>query len=504
MTTIRFVATLLSDAVVSERSATAGGHRSLDHIPGSCFLGAAAATLYDRLGADAFAVFHSGKVRFGNAYPLDADHRPTVPVPASFHFLKGEEPDNALSGINNLVRATDEQFKKWNDDGVQWKQIRSGFVSRVGKFARPSKRYRLKTAIDRSQGGRSSEGQLFGYESLAAGSRWSFTVSFDPDVRDETRKSVVEALIGSIRIGRSRSAEYGLLETRVVEGADPVHALASSAVAVLFLLSDAAFSDPATGMPTLIPPSEQFGLPAGSVFLPNRSYVRVRSYASFNGTRRAFDIERQVVSKGSVLVFRNAVEGTNFSVDELKVVANRLSEGVGLYRQEGLGQGLVNPPFLADLDVKAESDGPTFAPTKKPEGKAPPLAAWLEKKAKRTAEQVETVAKVDDWISNIAKANNAPKNSQWGRLRRIALLKSYDEMKKAVSDVCGVDERDSKTKDRGVSAKQWDKKFEGKSYREFLLKDVLVADDLVKSRARLYLLANRLPKRINQKKKEVA
>jgi len=64
--------------------------------------------------------------------------------------------------------------------------------------------------------------------------------------------------------------------------------------------------------------------------------VRTRSYAPFNGQRRAFDCERYVISAGSVLVFdvKSAV-----SDDCVRV----LSAGVGDYLAEGLGDILLNP-----------------------------------------------------------------------------------------------------------------------------------------------------------------
>ena len=66
-----FEVELLSDVVITERSATEGGHRSLDYLPGSVFLGVAAKRMYDDLSKDeSYSLFHSGKMRFGNAYPV--------------------------------------------------------------------------------------------------------------------------------------------------------------------------------------------------------------------------------------------------------------------------------------------------------------------------------------------------------------------------------------------------------------------------------------------------
>src|SRR5262245_58408887 len=60
---------LVDDLILSEDAASAGSPRTLRYIPGAAMLGLAASQLYDSLGNDAFRVFHSGEVRFHNAYP---------------------------------------------------------------------------------------------------------------------------------------------------------------------------------------------------------------------------------------------------------------------------------------------------------------------------------------------------------------------------------------------------------------------------------------------------
>jgi len=54
------------------------------------------------------------------------------------------------------------------------------------------------------------EAQLFGYQSLSAGSHWYFGISFDDDLPQQIIEDVTYALTGTVRVGRSRSAEYGL------------------------------------------------------------------------------------------------------------------------------------------------------------------------------------------------------------------------------------------------------------------------------------------------------
>lgn len=58
--------TLIDELVLSERSATLGGHRGLDYIPGAALLGAAAQRLYGKLATGpclAGLPFRQGPVR---------------------------------------------------------------------------------------------------------------------------------------------------------------------------------------------------------------------------------------------------------------------------------------------------------------------------------------------------------------------------------------------------------------------------------------------------------
>ena len=305
MKTLHFTARLLADAVISERAATTGGHRTLDYIPGANLLGAAAAQLYNKDQAVSFQLFHSGKVRFGNAYPLSPTNVPTLPVPLCWHLPKGAE-DSDYKNVRNLIHASKEQFDEWDNRGEQQKQLRSGYLSPSGEKVTPSKNYHLKTAIDRTKQGMADEAQLFGYQSLAAGSCWYFSISFDDDLNQQLVNQVADAIRGTIRVGRSRSAEYGLLAVQRTEIAPFQFSPVADDRLLLYCLSDLALTDPLTGISTLIPdPAAHFGLAEGS-FNAGRSYIRVRNYAPFNSTRKRFDIERQVIARGSVLVFERS------------------------------------------------------------------------------------------------------------------------------------------------------------------------------------------------------
>src|SRR5574344_1539893 len=88
MKTLKFKCTLLSDVIINQKSATEGNNETLDFIPGSNFLGIVAAK-YEELDKDGLTwkIFHSGKVRFGDAHPAKEGKR-SLKVPASMFYPK--------------------------------------------------------------------------------------------------------------------------------------------------------------------------------------------------------------------------------------------------------------------------------------------------------------------------------------------------------------------------------------------------------------------------------
>jgi len=323
------------DLILSERSATEGAHRSLDHVPGSALLGVAAARLYRRLSAqDAFIVFHSGRVRFGNAYPVDASGMPTQPMPLCWFRPKGVafHADGRVTAdaVHNLSlgRLPPNQ---------QPQQCRDGYVSAQGGYAKPRLRHTLKTAID-PETGRAADAQLFGYEGICAGTRLRGLLEADADLPSSLLDAVAAAFDGKLRIGRSRSAEFGM--ARCTVKAMPAVAVDPNPGACdpcfVWLLSDAAFCD-AAGMPTSQPDAAALGLPGGEIDW-SLSHVRSRRFSAWNAHRGGFERERLLLAKGSVLAWR---PGT--------ATATQGQHSAGLYTEAGFGRLWVAPPLLQGL-----------------------------------------------------------------------------------------------------------------------------------------------------------
>ncbi len=388
MPKLDLILTLFDDLVASERPATEGGHESLDYLPGAMFLGAVAARLYGGLTrGDAFRLFHSGAVRFGDAVPLVQGH-PCWPIPLCWHEQKG----HGAQGVDGWLDSGRMVNLQHGDlpDGQQPKQLREGFVRADGYCHRVGKALRMKTAID-PKTGRVAESQLFGYEAIRAKQVYSARIEAEDDATLAPLWKLIEDVFArptELLLGRSRSAEYGRVRVeRAAKAMVPPDSTAPGKSLTLWCLSDLALLD-AWGQPTLTPEPLHFGLDRGRLD-PARSFLRFRRFAPWNAYRRAHDLQRQVIRRGSVIAF--------VGMDPPLTDAERrhLAAGVGLHREQGLGCVCVDPALLAtSRPAFGEVIEPESAPARV-ERPSHPLVRWLEAQGRRGGDrgQAEAVAK---------------------------------------------------------------------------------------------------------------
>ena len=432
MKQMHFDITLLQPLIISQQGATAGAHRSLDYLPGATLLGVAASRLYPQLdAADAFTLFHSGQVRFGDALPCQAGEM-ALPVPLSWHVFKGDKPgDGSRFDADSIFDAA--LLDAAQRQGRQPAQLRAGYVSASGAQLIPAREQTLKTAIDASKG-TAAEGQLFGYEALSAGQHFRCRIQADDQVDEALWQRLTQALSGNARLGRSRSAQFGRVDIRPLteKAGDPPNGPGTTEL-TLWLTSDLLLLD--RGQPCLVPHPSLLGLPEGTHWCAERSFLRSRRYSSFNGWRRHHDPERQVICRGSVLRFTLPAPADT-------TLLARLAEGIGAQREVGLGQVVVNPPLLATAR-------PAFsAAPASPAGAAPATAPdttlirILKARAARVR-QGESVTDEADRLyrglcSKISEArrylalpravapDTVPGRSQWGRMRELASSHRHD------------------------------------------------------------------------------
>lgn len=334
---------LLDDLVVSRRSATQGEHGSRDRVPGSALRGWCAAHLYTELGEAAWPVFHAGGVRWLDGLPADRTGHRSTPVPLSWHNDKADATSSPHDGnhwkpdaVFNLAAGSVER------PGFQPKGLREGFVGEGGQWLQVQRRRRTMTAIARD--GQVAEGQLFSYESLAAGQRFVAALEVDDGVADEAVvQRLLELLHGRMRLGRSRSAQYGRVQSQVEEAAPtlPPRSEVVGDTLHLLLVSDACLRDD-HGRPTLAPDAVTLRLPEGVAIDTSRCYLRSRRHGGWNAWRGGPEMERQVLTAGGVITLR-ATAGFDAAL------LARLARGIGTERAAGLGEVLLHPAWLRTL-----------------------------------------------------------------------------------------------------------------------------------------------------------
>jgi CRISPR-associated protein Csx10 len=420
---------LQDDIVVSRGNATTGEHETLDFIPGATLLGVAAQFYKDYSPQEQWLVFHSGKVRFGNAYPIAVDGEHGYPMPLSLHYPKVPDTEKKETAskrkgladdVRNLAAASrDDAF-----NGKQPKQMRTHYLTEKGEVLKVAKGGNLKTAID-PETGRIKEGQLFGYQTLRQGQIFSATLQADTDVPEALLQKLSDHLQCQPRIGRSRSAQFGRVDIQVRStGAQVAAGKIESTRLIMWLLSDLALLD-MYGNSSLNPEGDLIGLP-GATLQPSQSFIRTRSYSPYNAFRRSYDAERQVISAGSVLVYDLKGDNTASQIEAL-------ASGIGAYREAGLGQLWVNPPLLASATVKTAQ---LKEPAEPAQMKAPVtnLITWLKQQPVTDNSEVDT--KVRELITELAGlyrtarqyvgalrgVDIGPGKTQWGRVGNVAKL----------------------------------------------------------------------------------
>jgi CRISPR/Cas system CSM-associated protein Csm3 (group 7 of RAMP superfamily) len=358
MKIIELTIELKEDTVISENAATEGGHKSLNFIPGSTLLGSAASRLYRQFtNANAWQVFHSGKVRFTNGYPLSPSGQQSYPAPFCWHHSK-DDASTIYNGTSHFTQAN-----------IQPKQVRSGFYTDDFESVKVNLGSRMKTAID-PKTRMAKDAQLFDYAFIEAGHQFSATIQIDDDVDHKIVDDLLKHFNGTLLLGRSRSAEYGKVSvSAILKTTTPLISSDKNTLSI-WLQSDLCLLDN-HGQPNLFPQCLSMlddQLPKASLDL-SQSFIRKRSYNVWNAFKRGYDTERHVIVAGSVLTYQLEIPLTH---DQNQL----LMSGVGLYRENGLGQVLVNRPHTlldsfnvkATIEVKTSSTLPAVSH---------PLVGWL-------------------------------------------------------------------------------------------------------------------------------
>ena len=426
MITLKFKCTLLSDVILNQKAATEGPNQTLDFIPGSCFLGiVASGDQYDKFDKEgkAWEVFHSGKVCFGDAHP-SIDSVRGLRIPASMFYPKLSRVSDGEVYIHHAVPDLESDKMKQK----QLKQCRNGFyvfTKDEAKQVITETNFALKSAYD-NKTRRSKDEKLFGYESLQQGLELRFEVVTE---NDDLANDIKESLVGKKRVGRSRTAQYGLVEIAFLDDKDndlstneTTHVNGKKCVTVyadgrLIFLDD-------YGLPTFKPSASQLGLPENAEILWDMSQIRTFQYAPWNYKRQCFDTDRCGIEKGSVFVV---------DVSKCGILPELKSHYLGSYNNEGFGMVIYNPEFL-----KADESGKVLYPIVKPEDdskpqrielKGFPLLDYVASRLKQSDSDNEVYSIVNKWVDENQHLFQGKEKfaSQWGAIRGIVMATKEDK-----------------------------------------------------------------------------
>jgi len=403
---------LLSDLIISSISASEGQSKSLDYIPGSKFLGIVASKIYDTLSEnEVIDIFHNGVVSFGNAYP-QVEGNNYLPIPSSYFFPKGKSlQDEVLLPMN---MSPGENYLDENEKLVQPKQARGGYFNySKSSLFNVNQSFRLKSAYDAIQR-RSKDGQMFGYFSLPKGLVLHFTII---DSNGNYSEIIKNQLTGTKRIGRSRSAEYGLVDIKLAndkhETVNSQHA--NGTEQVIYAKSDLCFLDE-YGQFTTTPSSKDLSGNEENRIIWEKCQIRSRKFPVWNGIRRSKDSDRIIIEKGSV-----------FTIQLSKAVSDNFYEkGIGVLISEGYGHVIVNPSFIPLGEVKMTQKFSKIADNSSlhlyPDlGRNPaPLIQALKSKMALIKTELSVKEEVDRFIKEKKSFLMNPSKSQWGTIRGYA------------------------------------------------------------------------------------
>ncbi len=435
MKTLKFKCTLLTDVILNVKSASEGANSTLDFIPGSCFLGIVASQLYSKDNLkEAMTIFHSGKVRFGDAHPSYNRMR-TLRIPASFFFAKGDSIADECY-VHHHIKDFNT-IKAKSGAKAQLKQCRNGFYvmnDEEGYEVKADKSFAIKSAYDRKER-RSKDAAMYGYESLSRGLEMLFSVEVDDE---KLANKIKDALIGEKRVGRSRTAQYGLVDIEESDYEDIKSQQVGNQV-VVYADSRLIFLDD-NGLPTFRPEPKDLGIEGGAIVW-EKSQIRTFQYAPWNYTRQCYDTDRCGLEKGSVIVIENC------SLPDMS------SRYIGSYSNEGFGKVIYNPVFLQTTgenglskckfkDVEKTSNNENRATCDSP------LIQYLKVQKNREDKNQTVYNQVEGFDASlfIGKEEFA---SQWGTIRSIALRSKDDKKLKAeIEDYIS----------HGVKAEDWDGK----------------------------------------------
>ncbi len=392
-----FQVEFLSDIVLPATSNNEGNIEQLDFIPGSNFLGMVAANgAYEKF-EESFKVFHSGDVKFGDATLLK-DDKPTYKMPLSYFHEKLN--DKELFNHHHI-----KDFSRLK----QPKQKRNGHITVNKELVEIEYNYSQKSAYDKNKR-RSKDSSMYGYSAIPKGTKWKFSVKYNQLTDNDLE--FIEKLEGTQRLGKSKSAQYGLIEIKKTQVKEfEININKHNGEVVLYVNSRLALIDKC-GNPTYDLKYLFDGLEDTNIDYA-KSQIKTSTFTPYNGARQTKDYERVCINKGSVIVLK---ELSNISIPNF----------VGAYQSEGFGEILINPSFLNNQDsfrlvVDCKDENKLNQRKKLTQTFEDTTVQFLVNRHNASIDKLELANEVADFIEKNKQYSKKKMNSQWGTIRSFTL-----------------------------------------------------------------------------------
>lgn len=385
----------LSEISLSASNQSIGTLDSLDFIPGRTIWGLVANRAYQSgmTEQEAFRLFHQGAIGFRDAVLLQDGVR-AYPIPRSWHVPKNRPSKEIFGGIP----ASDEQFKPYGEGWLTAERVPVAI----------ERNYAMRTSIDRS--GKARDGLLYGIPTIQAGTRFTGAII-------GTQADVEQAWYflknQELTLGRSKNSEMGLVRFTQRTGASPSlgsNLAGSSRQIDFYCVSRCVLRSDETGAPTYLPAPSAFGLDDDWTFDETGSFIRVVKIVHFNGARRRPESERFAIERGSVIRFK-----TERGTLDTQRIQGVLDWGVGDFTEQGYGEVLCNPAWLAEGPFQLGTATSVAKPVKEPQDE---LFQWVRARVKQAKARDEAFERAQQEAQTLGRFRITP--AQWGTLRHMA------------------------------------------------------------------------------------
>lgn len=446
MRTINFKVTFLSDIVLNASSNTEGNIETLDYITGASFLGVVAKN-YDEFAKtfDTFDIFHSSKIRFGEATPL-FKNKPTYKAPFCFFAPKLDSDKKEVRNNHFIDYDNQAELDK------QYKQVRNGYITSTLDYLHLEYNYSQKAAYDKDNR-KSKDSSMFGYKAIKKGTTWKFSIKF-ADIDEKAQNQVIENILGEKYLGKSKTAQYGkvLIEELKDYKEENLENFNLSKTTYVYINSTLALFDE-NGMPTFEPTSKNLGLKDASIDW-EKTQIRTKKITPYNFKRQTNDYTRLVIEKGSVIALKDA------SNEDINIIKN----GIGGYLNEGYGEVLINPSFLLKEGSfslnKIVKENRTYEVEEKEVDNT--LISFLKNKIESKNKTYSLGEEVQKFIDKHKKDFEMVSKSQWGQIRMIVQFHKDDYKNKILEFVTKREknEEDNKKNEKSTPKKHWEEGFD--------------------------------------------